>query len=177
MGSSPEPQSPLSERDGITIHDTSTGPFKGKTITQIDAGPVSGDILNHHYFPAIIFYNNGNYFYAMEELDYFIRNSQFTEMNPRQPEFYSTAHYLRGAIFLKHATGVRRFSLARLDFEASIKWDKRNYLSYEGLSDVFSNLGYKDKAIEVLLDFIRENPNSKFVPEANQKLDKIRNAK
>jgi len=123
-------------------------------MTNIAAGPETGGILNAHYFPGLIDYQKGNYVSAKNQMDYFLSRPHYTQQNPRQREFFSHGYYIRGMIYLYHASGQGRFILAKRDFEQSIQWNPKNYTSYLQLSRVLSTVGLTDKAISILQNLL-----------------------
>src|SRR5438270_217775 len=107
--------------DASKIEIVNTGKFITYRIMEIDGvGPVLGNMLNAHYFPAIDFYSGGRYKEAEPQLTYVIDRPRYLEANSRQAEFMSTAYYLRGMIYFYHAAGVGRLSIAKQDFEAAL---------------------------------------------------------
>jgi len=146
-------------------------PYAG--ITHIDAGPETGGILNAHYFPGLIDFQRGNYVGAKNQMDYFLARPQYTQMNPRQREFFSHSHYIRGMIYLYHASGRGKFILAKKDFEQSIRWDPKNYASYLQLSRVLSTVGLKDKAISILQNLLDMNPDEMVVKLMREEINRL----
>src|SRR5262245_51518175 len=80
------------------------GPFRidiiseGKFVawaptTFTNLGPVQGDILNFHYFPALKLYDAGRYADAFDNFNYLIRNRWATDQNPNQGIYMSTSYY------------------------------------------------------------------------------------
>ncbi len=148
--------------------------YTGYRVTNVtDAGPGLGGILNAHYFPGLNSYRHGYFTSAKSEMDYFIDRPTYTSMNPRQGEYMSTAHYTRGMIYFYHATGLGRHVLAKRDFEQSIKWNPKNYLSYLELSRVWSAVGMKERAIKVLQNLLASKPSEDFAQLATQELRKL----
>ena len=136
------------DRAGVQIFNLKQTPMKG--MTHFDTGPCVGEILNAHFYPGLEEYLDGNYANAVAQMDYFIARPQYTEMNPKQAEYFSIAHYIRGSIFLEHARGTGRYALAINDFEASIRWNKHNYQSYLKLATACKEAQLKDRAISTL---------------------------
>jgi tetratricopeptide (TPR) repeat protein len=133
-----------------------------------------GGILNAHYFPGIKYYQAGRYRRAMLDLNYFIARPTYTNGNPKQANYLSTAHYARGMIYLHHTTGLGGLSLARQDFEAAIMLNKNNYLAYLELSRVFSTGGLKSQADSILKALLDLNPDDKqIVEDARRELNSI----
>jgi len=133
-----------------------------------------GGILNFHYFPGIKYYQAGRYSRAVPELSYFIDRPNYTNGNPKQANYLSTAHYVRGMIYLHHATGLGRLSIAKQDFEAAIMWNKNNYLAYLELSRVFSVAGMKTQADSILKILLDLNSDDKEIAEdARRELNSI----
>ena len=152
----------------ITIHNREPAEIIYIRRTEIKAGHSIGDILNYHYFPGLKHYRHGNYQSAKKELDYFINRPQYTSMNPRQSEFFSTAHYLRGRIYFYHASGAGRQLLAKNDFEKSIQWDPNNHLSYLELSRVWLDIGNNNAGFAVLKRLLELEPEDKIVQQAKK---------
>src|SRR5262245_46607356 len=93
--------------DGVKIVDTGEYFYlKNTFFPEVEIGPSVGEILNFHYFPGMKYYQGGRYASAWNELSYFVERPTFTNGNPNQANYLSTAHYARGMIFLYHATGV-----------------------------------------------------------------------
>src|SRR5262245_5764149 len=88
----------------------------------INLGPQVGNILNAHYFPAMNYFKGGRYGQSIVDLDYFIDRVAYTDGNPNQAQYLSTAHYVRGMIYFYHAKGLGRMSLALSDFSDAIRW-------------------------------------------------------
>lgn len=156
----------------IKIHNrVENPPYAGHT--NIDAGPETGGILNAHYFPGLIDFQRGNYTGAKGQMDYFLARPQYTQMNPRQREFFSHGHYIRGMIYLYHASGRGRFILAEKDFEQSIRWNPKNYASYLQLSRVLSTVEMKEQAINVLINLLHTDPDEKIVKLMREEINKL----
>jgi tetratricopeptide (TPR) repeat protein len=156
---------------GIEI--INTGPYKPFEPTNIEAGPVVGMMLNYHYFPGINDYNGGRYKEAEGQFTYVIQRANYLEANPRRPEFMSTAHYLRGMIYLYHAKGLGRHTQAKADFEAALKWNPLNYVVYLELSRLYSSLGFRDPAESMIRHLLELKPNQAVAEEAQKELDKL----
>ena len=152
---------------------TDTGKYIPYVPTDIDAGPSEGFILNAHYFPALKFYNAGRYKDAESQLTYVVVRPHYLEANPRRPEFMSTAHYLRGMIYVYHASGLGRYTLAKADFEAAVKWNPLNYVVYLELSRVYSRLGFPEEAASVLRHLLSLMPDMMTAEEAQKELSGI----
>jgi tetratricopeptide (TPR) repeat protein len=142
-------------------------------ITAIDAGPVVGNMLNAHYFPGINLYKGGRYKEADQEFTYVITRPHYLKENPRQAEFLSTAYYLRGMIYLYHAKGVGRHSIAQEDFETALKWNPRNYIVFLELSRLYSGLGFQEQAASILHHLLELKPDQEIAGQAQTDLDKI----
>jgi tetratricopeptide (TPR) repeat protein len=137
-----------------------------------DLGPQVGNIINAHYFPGMKYYEAGRYRNANNDLSYFIDRSNYTNGNPNQAYYMSTALYARGMIFLHHASGFGRLSLALNDFDAAIKWNSKNYLAYLELSRVFSIAGLNDQAVSILQALLDQHPDdAKVVEDAQRELN------
>src|SRR5205085_2006015 len=142
-------------------------------MTDIDGGPVIGAMLNVHFFPGIKDYDSGNYNAAHEQMSYVIKRPSYLEANPRQAEYMSVAHYLRGMIYVYHAEGLGRYSLAKADFEQSIKWNANNYVAYLELSRVYSALGLKGPAAAVLDGMKKFDLDEKLAKDVEAGLSKL----
>jgi tetratricopeptide (TPR) repeat protein len=149
------------------------GKFVPKEVTTIDGGPDEGGILNAHYFPGLVLYRHANFRAAKDEMDYFINRPQYTRMNPKQAEYFSNAHYVRGTIYLYHASGMGRHVLAKKDFERSIQWNPRNYLSYLELSHVWAAVGLNDQAVSVLHRLLELKPDEAVAQQATKELNSL----
>ncbi|HEY2921481.1 MAG TPA: tetratricopeptide repeat protein [Candidatus Binatia bacterium] len=159
--------------DASKIDIANTGKFIPYRIMEIDAGPVVGNMLNAHYFPGIDFYSGGRYKEAEPQFTYVIERSRYLEANPRQAEFMSTAHYLRGMIYFYHATGIGRLSIAKQDFEAALQWNPRNYIVLLELSRLYSGLGYHEQASSILRHLLDLKPDEEIARQAQIDLDTI----
>jgi tetratricopeptide (TPR) repeat protein len=162
----------LMERRGISIVG-STRNVPASDMTNFDAGPAVGNMLNAHYFPGLMDYGNGRFDYAEIQMNYVVDRPYYLEQNPRQKEFLSTAHYIRGMIYLYHATGVGRHRLARADFEAAIQWNSNNYIAYLELSRVYSELDLKDLSISIVRRLLDLNPDKVIVERGRIELKKL----
>src|ERR1043165_6882400 len=87
-------QDPLSV-DSTRVQIVNTGKYMPYVATDLDGGPVVGNMLNFHYYPAINFFNGGRYVEAAEQFSYVLERMQYLDANPRQADFVSTAYYLR----------------------------------------------------------------------------------
>ena len=139
-----------------------------------DFGPLIGDTLNFHLVPAVNWYNAGSYSASIADFTYVIQRPHYLNGNPRQPEFMSIAHYLRGMIYFYHAKGIGRHALAKSDFESAIKWNPRNYTAYIELSRVYSDLGFTSQATSVLKQLLDLKPNEEISTEAQAELSKLK---
>jgi tetratricopeptide (TPR) repeat protein len=137
-----------------------------------DLGPQVGNILNAHYFPAVNYYKHGNYVNANDQLSYVLMRPSYLDGNPNQAQYLSTAYYMRGMIFLHHANGIGRLTLAREDFAAAISWNPRNYPAYLELSVLFSTVGLKDQAAAILRSLIDLNPDPDVRAAAEAEMQK-----
>ena len=149
----------------------------GTSTTNIAAGPDVGSILNAHFFPGIQDYLMGNYGYAMAQMDYFLARPQFSQMNPNQNQYFSIGHYLRGMIYLYHAEGIGRHERAKQEFEAAIRRNSKNCFAYLELAHVYSFLGLKPAAVELLTEFLQTNPTSPAADQARKDLTSLQTAK
>src|SRR5215831_9765844 len=172
FGGGPLQDTPDIDRSRITIIDT------GKPVTfewtNINAGPAVGNMLNVHFYPGMNYYNAARYVPAEGEFTYVVSNSWALDANPRRAEYLSTAHYLRGMIYFYHAIGPGRYSLARADFQASIKWNPNNHMSYIELSRVYSSLGFRDQAISILQNLLALGPDEKITTEVENELKMLK---
>jgi tetratricopeptide (TPR) repeat protein len=159
--------------DPSKIEIVNTGKFIPYRIMEIDGGPVVGNMLNAHYFPGIDFYSGGRYKEAEPQLTYVIERSRYLEANARQAEFMSTAHYLRGMIYVYHATGVGRLSIAKQDFEAALQWNPKNYIVHLELSRLYSGLGFQEQAASILKHLLDLKPDEEITRQAQIDLDTI----
>ena len=160
-------------RSGITIIDTGKDPGYGGT--SYNAGPEGGgQILNNHYFPAIRQYNAGSYNQAEGNLSYLVERPSYIDGNPRKAQFLSTAYYLRGIIYLYHAVGVGRYTLAKNDFDSAIKWNLNNMLAYLELSRVYAALEVRDQAISVIERLLELKPDEDITQQAEAELEKLK---
>jgi tetratricopeptide (TPR) repeat protein len=165
-------QSDSAEEIGkITIYN------KGRIIpyefTNIEGGPCVGNILNAHFFPGVNFFRHANYRYAKEQLDYVIARPHYTQMNPRQAEYMSQGLYMRGVIYLYHATGIGKGVLAKRDFEKSIQWNPKNYASYLELARVWKAVGLNDQAKLVLRRLLSQDPDRSIKETAEKELKEL----
>jgi len=166
------PQLPLGNEETIRIIQPVINARSGST--NIDGGPVVGDMLNAHLFPGINNFKMGSYSYALEEFNYVIARSQYLTENPRKAEYLSTAHFLRGSIYLYHADGGRRFQLAKSDFEASIEWNPNNFAAYLELSRVYSQLGFKDQALSILQSLKGLDLDESLSKDVSSEIEKVK---
>ena len=163
----------LVAQDGIVINNV--GVIVPKQQTTFDVGPTdpsaqinTGNILNAHYFPGINFYSRANYKYAKEEMDYVIARPEYIEKNPKRGEIMSIAHFIRGSVYFRHASGLGRLGLARTDFEQSIKWNPENQLARLELARLVATLDQKESAISMLTELQK----AKLKPELQQEVAK-----
>ena len=161
------------DRAGIKIFAGKASVYTDKGYTNFDPGPVTGNMLNIHYFPALRDYSNGQYNIAERDLTFVINHPNALDENPRRGEFYSTAHYTRGMIYLYHASGIGRHRLARADFEAAIKWNPMNFVAYLEISRVYSQLGLKDAAVSSLRKLLDLKPDKTTTDQALMELKKL----
>jgi tetratricopeptide (TPR) repeat protein len=138
--------------------------------TNIDAGPCTGSILNAHYFPGLNAYLGGNWKLAAGQMNYFLARPQYTKMNPRQAEFFTTGHYIRGMVVLYHSSGVQRLNFAAKDFLEALRWNPRNFAAQLELSRVYGQSGMKEKAITALEQLIQMGPDDKTLEMAKRDL-------
>jgi tetratricopeptide (TPR) repeat protein len=163
--------------EGIVIHNRARL-IPRTQKTHIDpGGPVVGDILNNHYFPGLMDYHKGQYQGAVTQMDYMIVNQRYTSRHPRQAEILSNAHYIRGMVYFYHASGRGRHVLAKKDFEESIRWNPKNYLTYIELSRLLSEISLKEEAISVLKRLLELQPEENVVRQAKKELSQLQAAK
>ena len=141
-----------------------------KPMTSYNGGPCVGEILNAHYFPGMLEYLDGNFAFAVQQMDYFIARPQYTVMNPKQAEYFSIAHYIRGTIYLYHAEGTGRLALAVEDLEKSIQWNPRNYFARLEIARAYEITGLKGQAIGTLERLLESKPGDSIAEEATQEL-------
>src|SRR5262249_30765141 len=134
----------------------------------VDDGPQVGNILNAHYAPGLRSYQAGRYTDAIQQFTYVIDRPSYLDRHPNQAQYLSTAHYLRGIIFLYHAEGVGRLTLAQQDFEVAIQWNAGNYLPYLELARVYVTAGFKEEATPVLQHLIDLKPEDTVIKEAQK---------
>jgi len=163
----------LPDADNIVVVNEGRPRTSAVMPSQFDAGTSIGDILNNHFFPAVIEYNTGRYSVASQELTFFVRRPATLDANPRKAEFMSIAYYLRGMIYLYHARGVGRHELAKVDFESAVHWNPSNYIAYVELSRVYSDLGFTNEAVIVLKHLLELKPPTDVIDEAQQELQKL----
>jgi len=152
------------------------GKFRPYALTQFDAGPSTGNMLNNHFFPSVIAYNQGRYNYAVGDFTYVITRSEYLNGNSRKAEFMSIALYLRGMIYLYHSEGVGRHVLARNDFQAAVNWNPANHMAYLELARTYSDLGFTKEAIQVIQHLLQLKPPMGVAEEAQQELNKLGSA-
>jgi tetratricopeptide (TPR) repeat protein len=156
----------------ITIIDT--GKWIPFAPTHFDVGPVRGDTLNFHYFPAKQYYEGGRYTDAYYNLNYVLDRPSYIEGSiPSQAFYMTSSYYMRGMILFHHAQGIGALSLARKDFESAIMWDPRNYQAYLELSRLFSTAGLKAQAIPILRQLIELAPGQEIAEEAGRELKRL----
>lgn len=162
-----------------------TGASEPARVEIIDAGadkpvlPVQqadgpgADILNLYYFPGLSFYGSGRYKEAEQHLAYVIARADYLTQNPNAAEYLSVSHYLRGMIYFYHANGIGKYSLAKDDFEAAVKSNRKNYVAYLELSRLYSKLGFQAQAATLINYLLGLMPEEKIVEEARRELDSI----
>jgi tetratricopeptide (TPR) repeat protein len=85
----------------------------------------------------------------------------------------STANYLLGMIYMYHAEGLGRRSLARGYFEKAIEWNAKNYVAYLELARVFAELRFSNQASEVLQRLLKLDPPEETAFQARSELSKL----
>ncbi len=158
----------LEERSKIEIIDTDK--YLPYVETHFDGGPVQGNMLNAHYFPGINLYNGGRYTRAEQEFTYVLMRPQYLTGNPRRDEYMSVSSYLRGMIYFYHSNGFGRYSAAKEDFEAALKWNPRNDIVYIELSRLYALLGFQKQAVSLVEDLLKLMPDEKITAEARKQL-------
>ncbi|PYS03588.1 MAG: hypothetical protein DMG15_02155 [Acidobacteria bacterium] len=139
--------------------------------TYFEAGPVTGNILNAHYFPGINLYNSGRYTRAEQEFNYVLLRPQYMSAHPRQNEFMSMSYYLRGMIYFYHARGVGHYTAAKDDFEAALKWNPQSHIVYIELARLYAVLGFREQAVSLLRHLLQSTPDKMISDEARKQLD------
>lgn len=162
--------SDITIHNNIDIFNDSGNWVISKGMTKFDAGPDTGSILNAHYFPGLLDYTRGNYRGTLIEMDYCIARPQYIEVNPRGSQYLSVAHYIRGIIYVYHASGDGRFAKAKYDFEQAIQRDQSNYYAYLELARVHTVLGSKERAAAVFQQLLKLNPPEELAQQARQQL-------
>ena|SRR5215510_1169102 len=162
----------LPDSVGVTVVDGGID-IKPYNPTEFDAGPVVGNMLNVHCFPAINAYNTGRYRRAITDFTYCIKAEAYLNGNPRKAEFLSTLYYLRGMIYFYHATGIGRHILAKSDFESAIRVNPSLHIAYLELSRVYSDLGFIPQAKSIIQHLLDMQPNKEIAAEAHGELDKL----
>jgi tetratricopeptide (TPR) repeat protein len=145
-------------------------PIPYEVTRYTNLGPMVGDVLNAHYFPGLKLYEAGRYRDAYDQLTYVLNSPNYIDGNPNQLLYLTTAYYLRGMIFLYHASGAGRLTLAKQDFENAIQLNDKNYPAYVELARVFSTGGFKDEAIQVLRHLIEIQPDKDILEKAQREL-------
>jgi tetratricopeptide (TPR) repeat protein len=156
----------------VKIEIVDAGADKPSLPVQHADGP-GADILNQHYFPALSFYGGGRYKDADEHLTYVIARRDYLAQNPSRAEYMSVSHYLRGMIYIYHAEGLGRYSLAKDDFEAAVKWNRKNYEAYLELARLYSKLGFQPQATRLINYLLGLMPQENILEEARKELDSI----
>ena len=162
-----------SDRSGVRIINTGRPLTPNTPPTQIDGGPVEGQMLNIHFFPGVKDFNNGMYAYALSQFNYVLGSPHYLDENPRQAEYISTAYYLRGMIYLYHAEGLGRHRFAKDDFEAATKVNPNNHSAYLELSRVYSALDLKEPAITILRSLEKNDLEKSLADEVQADLKKL----
>ena len=145
-----------------------------RTATNYDVGPCVGNVLNVCFFPGLEEYKDGQYRFALEQMNRFLERPQYTSQNPKQAEYHSLGHYIRGMIYLYHAQGLGRHQLAIKDFLESIRWSPKSYSSYFELSQAYAELGLYTDAIETIERLISVEPDPATRQDATKRLETLR---
>jgi tetratricopeptide (TPR) repeat protein len=138
-----------------------------------DLGPEVGQWFNAHFFPGVRAYGAGCYREAYDQFTYCLERSSYLDGNANQVFYLTTAYYLRGMIFLYHASGPGRLTLAKQDFEAAIQLNDQNYPAHLELAHVFSSAGLKDQAIQALQRLIELKPDKETLERAEGELKSL----
>jgi tetratricopeptide (TPR) repeat protein len=141
-----------------------------------ETGPTWGNILNNHFFPGMQNFATGQFAYAKAELDYFLARPEYTAMNPQQGKFMSLGHYIRGMIYLYHASGVGRHARAIQDFRSAIEWDAQNYLSRLELAHALTAVGNTREAINVLQAMLKMELSPDILAQVREDMGKLQHA-
>jgi hypothetical protein len=152
----------------ININNDVTASLRTAGPVFVDDGPQVGSILSAHYSAGLREYQTGRYIDAIPQFTYVIDRPSYLNGHPNQGQYLSTAHYLRGMIFIYHAEGVGRLTLAQQDFEAAIQWNPGNYLPYLELARVYVTAGFKEEATSVLQHLIDLKPEDTVIKEAQK---------
>ena len=169
----------------IEIHNAKPG-LGSKPMTNLNVGPTEpqyginiGNILNAHFFPGLLDYSKGNYSSAFAQMQYFIDRPEYTKYHQQHVKYLSIAHYIRGMIYLYHASNQRRYTLAKAkeDFEKSTQLDPSNHLAYLGISRVFSEAGMKEQAIYILQYLLELKPKEDIAQQARRELSLLQDKK
>jgi len=161
---------------GIVIHNGRALDFMPE-LTDIHAGPDSGQILQLRFFPGMVAYLNGKYKNAADDLSFFLRHPDQTKMNIQHVKFHSTANYVLGMIYFYHASGRGRLVRAKKHFEDSIRWDLRYYKSYIELSRLFYSVDLRNHSIFILKKLLNLSPPEDILQQANKELYKMQDQK
>lgn len=164
----------------ITIHNSIDDSITSKTpqgYTKFNTGPSVGNILNAHYFPGVLAYTRGDYGATLAELDYCLNRPEYIKVNPRGSQYLSAGHYMRGMIYLYHASGDGRHTKAKDDFEKSIQWDQSNYYAYLELARVHAALGSPAQAVAILQQLLASKPPADLIRQASEQLGTLKTEK
>jgi tetratricopeptide (TPR) repeat protein len=147
--------------------------FTIKGATEFDY-KANGNMLNIHFFPGLLDYYRGNYNSAFREMSYCIERTNYLEVNPQRFKYLSLGHYIRGMIYLYHASGGEKYTRAARDFEHAIQWNPGNHLAYLELSRVSSIVGLKEEAVAILRRLLQLKPAAEIVQQARKELDSLK---
>jgi tetratricopeptide (TPR) repeat protein len=158
-------------KEEFVIHDItkSTRWFVIKGETEFDY-KATGNMLNVHFFPGLLDYYRGNHNSAFREMNYCIDRANYLEVNPQRFKYLSLGHYIRGMIYLYHASGGEKYTRAARDFEQAIQWNPGNHLAYLELSRVSSMVGLKEDAIAILRQLLQLQPAEGIAQQARKEL-------
>jgi len=164
-------------QDEIEIHNTKPGMDFKRIITDFNVGSTqpqyninTGNILNVHYFPGLLYYSKGYYTSALTEMQYFIDRPEYTKNHARHSNFFSIAHYICGMIYFYHDSGRGRYIRAKESFEQSIQWNPENHLAYLEISRVLSAIELKEKAVSILQHLLELKPKEDVAQQARKEL-------
>jgi tetratricopeptide (TPR) repeat protein len=160
-------------REKVTIINGLVGSSMPYEISLGDLGPSTGHMLSVHFIPGINYYNNGRYDYAQGELNYVTIHPEYLMENPRRSEIESIAHYLIGMIYMYHADGVGRRTLAKQHFEKAIEWNPDNHMAYLEMARMYASLRLSEPARAILQQLLKLKPPGNIEVQARDELSKL----